>query len=82
MLADWLTIIFLSIVRFCLIQLRRWELFSENETHGLAAKSNQMNFSESVILWNQFILTKSVSNKQATQTKVIQELGLASSSFA
>ena len=69
MFADCLTFIFLSIVRFSLIlQIRRWELFSENGTHGWVAKSNQMNVSESVILWNQFIFPKPVSIKHASHT--------------
>ena len=85
MFADCLTFIFLSIVRFSLIlQIRRWELFSENGTHGWVAKSNQRTFLRaSFCETSLFFLNPCLSNTQATQTNVIQELhvGLANSSF-
>ena len=68
MFADWL-IIFLSIVRFSLIlQFRRWELFLENGTHGKSQNQIKCTFSESVILWNQFIFPKPVSIKHLSHT--------------
>ena len=68
MFTDWL-IIFLSIVRFSLIlQFRRWELFLENGTHGKSQNQIKCTFSESVILWNQFIFPKPVSIKHSSLT--------------
>ena len=61
---------FPNLVRFSLIlQFRRWELFLGKRTRGWVAKSNQMNVSQGVNMWNQFFLTKPVSIKHTDHTK-------------
>ena len=69
MFADWLTVIFLRLVRFSLmLQFRRWELFLENGTNGQSQNQIKCTFSESVILWNHFIFPKPVSIKHLSHT--------------